>query len=126
MTEQSVFKRVAGSAQVLMRTGEGTLMVQITLDGTPPWDWIECLSHVQENKYSEVHPSLATVAGDVIIFESSESRLEENIALMDAYIKQANVSYAQKMAHQYTEEKSLLEQEQQEELSKINDRLKNL
>jgi hypothetical protein len=124
MSEQSVFKRIAGSAHVQMRTGEGTLMVQITLDGTPPWEWIECFGHPQEYKYNEAHPNLATVAGDAIIFESAESCLEENIALMDDYIRQANESYAKKLAQQ-KEERSQLEQDQ-EELSKINERLKSL
>jgi hypothetical protein len=111
-----------------MRNGNGNLVVRITLDGNPPWDWVECLSHPLKYVFNEAHPSLATVAGDAIIFESSEPKIEDNIKLMDNYIDQANICYCKKLAHQHAEEKRLLgqEQKQQEEIIKINEKLKSL
>jgi hypothetical protein len=111
-----------------MKNGEGNLVVQIVLDGNPPWDWIECLSHPLKHIHNEAHPSLATVAGNAITFESNELKLEENIKLMDSYIEQANTCYCKKLAMHEAEEKRILgqQQKQQDDLRKMNERIKSL
>ncbi len=128
MSHQVSFKRISGSAQVIMKTGDGNFVVQIDLDGTPAWEWVECFSHPRKYKLNEAHPGLATIVGNSIIFESTENGLEENIAMMDDYLEQANVCYAKKLAQEEAEEKRVFQQEEdmREELAKVNQRLKNL
>jgi hypothetical protein len=127
MSVQNVaFKRV-GAPKAIVKDAD-FLTVQISLDGSPDYNWVDCFIHPSTYTPNEAHPSRATVVGDTITFTSSESRIKANLEWMDKYIQQANDCYNRRQAEQLAEQQRLLERERkrQEELNRINETLKDL
>ena len=121
------FKRV-GPAKASRGTHYAYLTVEVTLDGEPSLDWVECFKNPATFIPDEAHPSKAQVKGNTIVFTSFRTHVRTNVQWMDKYIKQANECY-QAMSDMYKDqEKSQLEREQAEktEIEKINESLKDL
>jgi hypothetical protein len=104
------------------------LTIEITLDGEPDSDWIECFKNPASFVPDEAHPFKASVIGNRIIFTSFRNNVRTNIIWMDKYIQRANDCYKTMDAMYIAEEKNQLEREQaeQEELDKINESIKDL
>jgi hypothetical protein len=121
------FKRV-GAPKAIAKDADGFLTVQISLDGNPDWDWIECFKHPSTYTPNEAYPSRAIVAGNTITFTSSESSIKANIEWMDKYIQQANDCYSRRVTERLAEEKRQqeIERKRKEELSRVNETLKDL
>jgi hypothetical protein len=122
------FKRVGSPKAISKDESTGYLIVSVSLDGTPDWNWIECFKHPSTFTTSEAYPGRAFVTGNTITFSSSERTIKENVEWMDKYIQQANECYSRKMAEQVAEEKRQEERERKrkEELERINEGLKDL
>ncbi len=128
MTPEKVeFKRV-GSPKATKTTHYAFLTIEITLDGEPSLDWIECFKNPSTFIPDESHPSKASVIGNCITFKSFRTNVRTNVQWMDKYIQQANECYKTMDAIYIAEEKSQREREQaeKEELDKINESLKDL
>jgi hypothetical protein len=129
-TRNVAFKRI-GAPKAIGKVDD-FLTVQVSLDGNPDWDWIECFKHPSTWTHNEAYPSRATVIGDTITFTSSESGIKANVEWMDKYIQQANDSYNRIMAERSAEEKGQqerareIERKRKEELDRINETLKDI
>jgi hypothetical protein len=104
------------------------LIIEITLDGEPDVDWIECFKNHITIYSDEAHPFKASVNSNRITFTSFRTNVRINVLWMDKYIQQANECYKTMDAMYIATEKSQREKEQaeQEELYKINESLKDL
>jgi hypothetical protein len=120
------FKRI-GAPKAIAKVDD-VLTVQVSLDGNPDWDWIECFKHPSTYTPNEAHPSRATVVGGTITFTSSQSGIKVNVEWMDKYIQQANDCYNRIMAERLAEEKRQqeIERKRKEELNRINETLKDI
>jgi hypothetical protein len=127
VTEKIEFKRV-GPPKAIESTQYAFLTVQITLDGEPNSDWIECFKHPSSYIPDESHPSKASIMGDCITFTSFRTNVRTNVIWMDKYIHQANECYKTLVAIHKAEKESQIakEQAEKEELDRINESLKDL
>ena len=125
--EKVKFKRV-GPPKATKSAHYAFLIIEITLDGEPGVDWIECFKNPSHFIPDEAHPFKASVNGNRITFTSFRTNVRTNVLWMDKYIQQANECYKTMDAMYIATEKSQREKEQaeQEELDKINESLKDL
>lgn len=125
--EKVEFKRV-GSPKASKSTHYAFLNIEITLDGEPNSDWIECFKQPSTFIPDESHPSKASISGNRITFTSFRTNVRTNVLWMDKYIQQANECYKTMNAMHVAQEKSQRERErvEKEELDKINESLKDL
>jgi hypothetical protein len=125
--EKVKFKRV-GSPKATKSAHYAFLIIEITLNGEPDVDWIECFKNPSHFIPDEAHPFKASVIGSRITFTSFRTNVRTNVLWMDKYIQQANECYKTMDAMYIATEKSQREKEQaeQEELDKINESLKDL
>jgi len=126
-TEKVELKRI-GPPKVSKGTHYAFLTIEITLDGEPNLDWIECFKHPSTFIPDEAHPSKASIVGNRITFTSFRTNVRTNVLWMDKYIQQANECYKTMNAMRVAQEKSQREREQaeKEELDRINESLKDL
>ena len=125
--EKVEFKRVS-SPKATKTTHYAFLTIEITLDGEPDSDWIECFKNPSTFIPDEAHPFKASVIGNRITFTSFRNNVRTNVLWMDKYIQQANEVYKTMDAMYIAEEKSRRKREQaeKEELDRINESLKDL
>ncbi len=121
------FKRVS-SPKATKTEHYAFLTIEITLDGEPDADWIECFKNPGTYIPDEAHPFKASVSSNRIVFTSFRNNVRTNVLWMDKYIQQANELYKTMDAMYITEEKSQREREkaEKEELDRINEALKDL
>ncbi|MGA2681619.1 MAG: hypothetical protein ABSF44_07455 [Candidatus Bathyarchaeia archaeon] len=126
-TKKVEFKRVS-SPKATKTSHYAFLTIEITLDGEPDQDWIECFKNPATFIPDEAHPFNASVIGNRITFTSFRTNVRTNVVWMDKYIQQANECYKTMDAMYTAEEKNRQKREQaeQEELDKINEMLKDL